>query len=516
MFTERTGNGKAGSLGSLESESLAGASKRLEDLVRWLSQAAQEGTAEHTVERHLFQELLALGHGLMQGFLTMVGPGDLGPTVTLEDGRSVKRWPEAQDRRLLTVFGEFSLSRYVYGSRPDQKIELAPSDQRLGLPESEVSYLLQEWDQLLGIEQAFSRVQETLQTILGLKESVDTLERGNRQMAETAPAFRDSQPAPRPEEEGALLVVSEDNKGVPMVRPAEAAPAGGHRSKGQKANKKQMACIGCVYTVDPHVRRAQELTATLFRDADRPRTAAPSARQKRYWVALTRQEKGQLVQGQEEVFGRMAQEIARRRKPGQTLVHLSDGQHSLETDRRQYLPADSPSARVVDVLDLMHVTPRLWQAAHLFHAEGSEGASQFVRERLQRVLEGQAAGVVSGLRQMGTKNALVGAKRGQLTRVCEYLQGNLHRMHYDQYLKAGYPIATGVIEGACRHVIKDRMERSGMRWKVPGAQAMLQLRVIHANGDWRGFQDYRVQQETLRLYPHRVTEMERFPYAQAA
>ena len=75
-------------------------------------------------------------------------------------------------------------------------------------------------------------------------------------------------------------------------------------------------------------------------------------------------------------------------------------------------------------------------------------------------------------------------------------------MRYHEYLAAGYPIATGVIEGACRHVIKDRMERAGMRWKVPGAQAMLQLRAIRANGDWRTFQDAHIKYEITRLYPH--------------
>ena len=199
------------------------------------------------------------------------------------------------------------------------------------------------------------------------------------------------------------------------------------------------------------------------------------------------------------MFQHLRDDVALRRRRGQTVVHLSDGQHSLETDRRKYLPLDS---HTVDVLDLMHVLPRLWEAAHLFHREGSEAASQFVRERLHRVLEGEAGRVIGGLRQMGTKHSLRGPHRKRLRRLCEFLENNLHRMRYDDYLRAGYPIATGVIEGACRHVIKDRMERAGMRWKVPGAQAMLQLRAIHANGDWRAFQDDRIKHETSRLYPH--------------
>ena len=95
-----------------------------------------------------------------------------------------------------------------------------------------------------------------------------------------------------------------------------------------------------------------------------------------------------------------------------------------------------------------------------------------------------------------------GAKAMRLRKLCDFLESNLHRMHYDRYLLFGYPIATGVIEGACRHIVRDRMERAGMRWKVPGAQAMLELRTIYANGDWKRFQTYRIEQENKRLYPH--------------
>jgi hypothetical protein len=478
---------------------IAGVQEELIQVQQWLLGAASEGTAAHEVERHLFRTMLALGNKLFGGFLKLVGPGDLGQTTSLGHGRTVTRLPGLQARRLVTVFGEFEIPRHVYGTRPGQKIELRPIDQRLQLPESETSYLLQNWDQLLGMEQAFGVVSQTLQTVLGLNQPVDTLERGNRQMAEAAPAFRESQPVPDPEEEGELLVSTEDNKGVPMVRPVDAVPAGAHRAKGEKANKKQMACIGCAYTVDPHLRTPRELVATLFRDDDRPRTPPPRARQKRYWASLTRQVAQQTIRAQDEVFQQLGQEIGLRRRDGQTLIHLCDGQRSLETDRNKYLPRDE---RTVDILDLMHVMPRLWEAAHLFHAEGSDEASQFVRQRMLRVLEGEAAGVISGLRRLGTTHQLRGARKARLRKACDFLEANLHRMRYDEYLQAGYPIATGVIEGACRHVIKDRMERAGMRWKVPGAQAMLQLRTIYANGDWQAFQEYRVQHETNRLYPH--------------
>jgi hypothetical protein len=405
--------------------------------------------------------------------------------------------PEQSERRLVTVFGAFSIPRFVYGSRPGQKIELVPTDQRLQLPDGEMSYLLQDWDQMMSVEQPFGTVTQSLLAILGLKQSIDTLEHGNRQMAEAAAAFRAAQPCPDPAAEGELLVVSEDNKGVPMVRPVEAAPVGAHRKKGEKANKKRMACIGVAYTVGRQARTPEELVAALFRDPGDKRKRPPEACQKRYWAGLTREVAGQTVRAQDEVFRHLRDEVERRRKKGQVLVHLSDGQTSLEEDRKKYLPRDR---KTVDILDLLHVNPRLWEAAHLFHAEGSDGATAFVRKHMLLVLKGKAKQVVNDLRQTGA--TLRGANAARLRKLSKFLEKNLHRMHYGTYLRAGYPIATGVIEGACRHVIKDRMERAGMRWKVPGAQAMLELRTIEANGDWDAFQNYRIESESKRLYPH--------------
>jgi hypothetical protein len=484
---------------SLESQ-LAEARAQLGALEQWVGAAAREGVPAHEVERHLFDGVLRLGATLFDAFLKLVGPGEVGTTATLDDGRVVPRLEEPRARRLLTVFGQFVIKRWVYAQRDGQKIELAPTDQRLQLPESDLSYLLQEWDQMLGIEHAFGKVRDTLESVLRLKQPVDTLERNNRQMAEPMLEFHESQPPAQRSDDAELLVATEDNKGIPMVRPAAEKPVGAHRAKGEKANKKQMACLGCVYSVDRHVRTAQELVAILFRDPDRPQTKLPEAQQKRYWAELTQTHEGVEVRGQELVFAHLSEEIERRRRPRQMLIHLCDGQKSLETDRASYLPID---AWTVDILDLMHAIPRLWEAAHVFHAEGSPQASAFVRERLLEVLNGRVASVVRGLRYLGTARHIAGADRKRLRRACAYLKANQHRMRYDEYLRKGYPIATGVIEGACRHVIKDRMERAGMRWQVPGAQAMLHLRAVSASGDWEKYQQFRIESENQRLYPNK-------------
>jgi hypothetical protein len=180
------------------------------------------------------------------------------------------------------------------------------------------------------------------------------------------------------------------------------------------------------------------------------------------------------------------------------MAFLYDGQEALWAARARHLPAGG-----VDILDLLHVTPRLWQAAHVFHPEGSEAAEAIVRARCLRVLHGGVAGVIRGLREMATKHGLSGSRKKTIAQVCGYFHKNRGRMRYDDYLAAGYPIASGVIEGACRQLVKDRMERAGMHWTPAGAQAMLDVRSVYVNGAWDEYQAYRIDCETQRLYPHR-------------
>jgi hypothetical protein len=481
---------------------LNGYEEAARELFGYAKQAATEGTPIHAVERGIWQRVLQLGRCALGEFLACQGDGDVGEKVTMSDGHEVNRLEERHLRCYQSIFGEFELSRAVYGSREGQKIEYVPLDARLQLPEGEFSYVLQGWSQALGVEYAFGRTAETLQMILGLKIPVDSLERINRKMAESVEGFRQSLPAPAEKDEAEFLVVTADGKGIPMRRGPDQTPAGCRRTKGQKANKKQMATLGCVYTVDPKQRSAEEVVAALFREKkacqDEWNDTEPVAQQKRVWSSLSYQREDKAVAGEEVVFTWLAEEVSRRRYPGQPLVCLMDGQNSLWAAQERYLPEDE---NVVQILDLLHVTPRLWEAAYLFYPEASAKAAQFVRERLSGILGGKAGYVVGGLRQMGTKHRLRGSKRRKLQTICNYLSSNLSRMRYDEYLTEGYPIASGVIEGACRHVVKDRMERAGMRWTVDGAQAMLDLRTTYINGHWDAFQSHRIEQERRRLYP---------------
>jgi hypothetical protein len=133
-----------------------------------------------------------------------------------------------------------------------------------------------------------------------------------------------------------------------------------------------------------------------------------------------------------------------------------------------------------------------------------------------RVLQGKAAGVVRGLRAMAARHGLVGGKKKTITNVCGYREANRERMRYDEYLQAGYPTTSGAVEGTCRYLVKDRMERAGMHWTVPGAQAMLDVRSIYVGGLWEEYQDYRTERETERLHPRRKLVLKHGLYDMAA
>jgi len=471
-------------------------------LATFVRQAAIEGTAAHEVEKGVWQRVLAMGRQATGHFLRMQGDGDVGETIEMSDGNELKRLPEPHRRTYHSIFGPFELSRYVYGTREGQRIGFVPLDTRLELPESEYSYVLQDWAGALCVEHAFARTAQTLDMILGLSLPVDSLERMSRKMAESVEGFRTSLKKPPTKEEGEILVVTADGKGIPMRRPTDQRPVGARRKKGEKANKKQMATLGCVYTVDPKHRTPEDVVEALFREraVRRPdESPEPVAQHKRVWSSLTYDEGDTHVDAETEVFAWMAQEVDSRRRDGQPIVCLMDGQRSLWTSCATHLSRED----VAEILDLLHATGYLWDAAYLFHAEGSDEASAFVRDRTLRILRGEVGYVIGGLRQMATKRGLPSAKQEKLTRICNYFHRNRHRMRYDEYLAAGYPIASGVIEGACRHLVKDRMERAGMRWTIDGAQAMLDLRSTYINDQWSPLQAHRIRQETQRLYPQR-------------
>lgn len=460
----------------------------------FVQRAAQEQQRIDTVERGLMRQLLALGHALLSAFVAHQGDGDLGPEAETSEGRAARRLPDRHDRRYVSIFGELTIGRVGYGTREGQKIERVPLDERLGMPEGEFSYVLEDWSQRLCLKESFAEAGHSLEMLLGLKLRSRTLEHMSREVAGYAPAFQDALPVPPPKEEGPLLVVTADGKGVPMRRPAQDSPKPHHRrTKGEKANKKQMACVGAVYTVGPFVRKADDILDEVLRDekaGERPRP-----QHKHVWAEMTRQVGGETVNAKAGLFARLKAELSARNKGhDRPVICLMDGERALWDMQREHFDG------AVGILDLFHVLERIWAVAHCFHKEGSDPARRYVEERLRDLLQGRVGYVIAGLRRRLGGGKLSGPKKKVVRSAVEYLANNREHMRYDEYLAAGYPIGSGVAEGACRHLVKDRLEQTGMRWTVAGAQAMLHVRALYLNDQWEDFIEFRAKSEQTRLY----------------
>jgi hypothetical protein len=268
----------------------------------------------------------------------------------------------------------------------------------------------------------------------------------------------------------------------------------------QKANKKRQACVGGVYTVEPFIRTADDVVNEVMRKESHKKRPVPKNKQLR--AELTRPIDGKEVNGKDRTFCWFAQQLKLRdpdsHKP---VVCVMDGDRALWQKAKQL--KKSTDINIVCILDIYHALEKLWSTAYCFHPEGSDQAQKFVTDRLRRILQGQIGYVIGGLRQMGTKHKLSKRKREQLAAAITYLKNNRSYMKYDLYLSQGYPIGSGVVEGACRHLVKDRMERTGMHWRISGAQAMLDLRATYLNGDWDAFQQSRVKSNIRKMYPYR-------------
>ena len=473
-------------------QALLKAREQFSQLEQFIDESVDEGRRVDEVERGLFAGLLQVGRELLAAFVRSHGNGDEGQTIQ-HDEAALQRL-QRDDRRYVSIFGELEIERFVYAQRQGQK-QFAPLDARLGLPAGEFSYVLEDWLQRFCVREAFAESCSSLADLLGVKVSVRAAEHMNGQLADHVEKFQAQQPPTPADEEGEILVATFDGKGVPMRRPLEERiRSGARRKKGEKANKKQMACVVGVYSIDRFRRTADDVLDEVRRRARRADRPEPC--HKRIWAEMTHVHEGETYNGRSLAFVGGAIELMRRDShDNKPIVCVTDGERALIDDIQQWLPQ-----RTIHILDIMHVLERLWQAAYCFHAEGSREAESFVDHRLRMLLEGKVGQVIGGLRRMLTVHGLKGQKRRIIQDVVRYYANHRHSMRYDAYLAAGYPIGSGVVEGACRHLVKDRMERTGMRWKVPGARAMLQLRAVYLNDNWDDLVKYRIDTEQSTLY----------------
>jgi hypothetical protein len=248
--------------------------------------------------------------------------------------------------------------------------------------------------------------------------------------------------------------------------------------------------------VAPFRRSVDDVLDEILRK--RRQSKRPRPKNKRLRAVLTREVEGEEVNGKDIIFGWLSEEV-RQRDPQElrTVVAIMDGENKLRDLQEAMIPG------AVGILDIWHVTKRLWKLAYCFHAEASGEAELFVGIYLRKILEGKVGLVIGGLRQKATKQGLSKSKCHEMEKHLRYFDAKRPYMKYKEYLGRGYPIGSGVVEGACRHLVKDRMEQTGMRWQVEGAQAVLSLRAIYVNEHWDNFHAARIESEQQTLYPYR-------------
>jgi hypothetical protein len=424
-----------------------------------------------------------------------------GTPVTGTDGITRTRLETGHGRALATVFGKVPVTRCAW--RKPGAANYCPADAALSLPAGRHSHSLAKLACLEAARGSFDGAHAAISRRCGKVMGKRQLEESVAHSACDIPAFYAAR-VPEPCPAGTLLILSCDSKGV-VMRPGAlraatakaAAELGKMRTRlsaGEKPNRKRMATLVTVYDAVPAWRRPHDVIAPPGgRHGARPLRTGPRASGK--WLA------GSVRRDPAEMIAAMFGE-AEARDPGRlrTWVVLVDGaEHQLDLIRAEAARRD---VTIHVVIDLIHVLEYLWGAAWSFREAGDPAAEDWVAVKALAVLAGDSDRAADAITAEAA--GLEGSRRTGAGACVRYLENKREFLRYDQALDAGWPIATGVIEGACRHLIADRLNLGGCRWGLDGAEAILTLRAVVANGDFEEYWRFHLAREHERLYPGTV------------
>lgn len=495
----------------MSASGFAASRRRFESLVGFLAGEGASGLAHHELEARLAADGRELIRGLLQDHLDLRGAREarIG-AVADADGVAFGAVEPGHTRSLTTIFGEVTVGRMAYRHRG--AMNLHPADGALNLPRGIHSFGLSELAAVESSRGSFGDAQAAIAQATGMvvgKRQIEAMAKG---AAADFDAFYAGQPRPQPGDND-VVVISVDAKGIVMrpeaLRPATAAKAeaSGHKlttrlSAGEKANRKRMAEVGAVYQVSPVARTPADILpspgakiAQAPKPAEEPKPpTAPAAAAK--WLTAS------VVDDAAAVVGQVFDE-AERRDPRHehTWVALVDGNNHQIARINAEAKARGVSPSIV--VDFIHVLEYLWGAAWSFYWEGDANAETWVRTQAVSILEGRASTVAAAIRRKATCLGLLPDKRAGADRCADYLLNKARYLRYDTALAKGWPIATGVIEGACRHLVKDRMDLTGARWGLEGAEAVLKLRALRSNGDFPAYWAFHLAQERSRNHESR-------------
>jgi hypothetical protein len=447
---------------------------------------AHTATADH-IERGLFKLLLKLGAKLLTLFFVMRSQAYSREPLEIEEGQTLP-YLEDKKRTYFSIFGRIALWRpYFYKKGSDGQ---SPLDAELSLGSDRYSDFLREIAEYLGVYVVYHKTTDILERLLELNLSTRVQQQIIADDAEDVEAYYEQKPPPAPEAEANILVIQADGKGVPLILETPPEPKV-RLGKGQKRGRKKESIVTSVYTISALPRTPEEVVASYYAqnqadEPQKPTAKRPKPHNKHVWATL---------EGKDTALDRLAQRVAPRQGDHiQHQVALCDGCEALQS---------RIEARFSDfslILDFIHANEYLWDVANKLLGETNEQRFEWMSARTLRMLSGETAQLIADFRQLAQDPQTTAAQREQLTKTANYFERNLPYMDYPTCLANGWPIASGVIEGACRHFVKDRFELSGMRWNQQGAENLLRLRAVAENDDWDAYHTFRKQQRHVRLY----------------
>jgi hypothetical protein len=416
------------------------------------------------------------------------------------DGIARTRLETGHARLLATLFGTVTVTRCAW--RMPGAPNYRPADAALSLPAGRHSHSLAKLAAIEAARGSFGAAHAAIARRCGNVIGKRQLEQAVVSGAADIPAFYAAR-VPEPCTPETLVVLSADCKGI-VMRPGAlraataraAAKLGKMRTRlsaGEKPNRKRMACLVTAYDAGPAERRPHDVIAPPGGRHD-ARTPRPGPKARARWLA------GSVRKDPAEVIAAAFDE-AQARDPLhlRTWVVLVDGaEHQLGLVRAE---AARRGVTIHVIIDIIHVLEYLWGVAWSFHASGDPAAEDWAAVKALAVLAGDSARAAQEITAEADAAGLEGSRRTGADACARYL-GNKHDfLRYDQALASGWPIATGVIEGACRHLIADRLDIGGARWGLDGAEAVLTLRAVIANGDFEEYWRFHLEREQQRLYP---------------
>lgn len=475
--------------------------KKLEDA---LSSEDAMHAPLHEVERMLETQGREVMRALMQAHFDLRSAQEL--SVEVWDVKGIEHDEMRRgSRRVETKFGEVEFERMLY--QAPGRDGLAPLDAAMELPDEKYSYEVRRIVAEEAARASFDEVVDLVKKQSGAEVPKRQVEELAIRAARDFDAFYRDRLSP-PEATDHLMVLSFDAKGVATLhrdlreatrKAAEATPRRLETRlvKGEKPNRKRMAQVATVYTIEQWPRTIADVLHGVH-DADDKAERRPRPTNKRVWASLVHSPQHVI----DDAFAEALRRDPERRRRWVVLVDGNRDQLS-----RIKRAARNAGVEITLVLDLVHVLEYLWRAAYAFHAAGTDAAEQWVEARLLALLNGRSAGeIAKSLRAMIERHALDATAARPVERAAKYLVNNTKLLHYDQALADGLPIATGVIEGACRYLVEDRMGRTGARWSAAGAEAILRLRALRASGDFDDYWAFHLAKEHERTHQSRYAD----------